>query len=191
VGGILAHSLVCQTFAAEYSNLLFVEVEFGTYARENTGPMVFHLRTSPDASEDLFTTTVDAADIENRAFHTFEFPLIRDSSGRSFYFCLEAPEAERGNAITVWGVTEDVYPDGEAVLEGLEDHGVRDLTFRLGYNPPMMNKVSILLNRLAANKPSVFGDKNLYVVLVVAYLVLLYGLFVQVMEMKSPEDESE
>lgn len=186
VGGILAHSLVCQTFAAEYPDLLFVEVEFATYARANTGPVTFHLRASPDAADDLFTITFDAADVEDNVYRKFEFSPIRESAGRSFCFCLEAPEAEPGNAITVWGSTEDTYPAGEVVLEGLEDRGVRDLTFRLGYDPPLGVKAGVLLERLVANKPSLWGDKRFYILLAVAYLVLLYVLFVRVMGMRPP-----
>jgi len=129
----------------------------------------------------MFTITLDAADVEDNAFYRFEFPPIRGLADRSFYFFLEAPDAEPDNAITVWGGTEDFYPDGEAVLEGLEDRGVRDLTFRLGYDPPLAVKVGILLDNLAANKPSLWGDRWFYVVLVAAYLSLLYALFARVM----------
>ncbi|RLG44160.1 MAG: hypothetical protein DRN81_05160, partial [Thermoproteota archaeon] len=163
VGEILAPSLACQTITAEHSGLFLVEVRFATLARENTGPLVFRLKTSPDAAQDLFAATIETADLEDNAYHAFEFPPLPDSAGRTFCFCLEAPEAEPGNGITVWGATEDEYPDGEAVLVGLDDRGVRDLTFRLGYDPPLGEKASILLNRLAANKPSLWGDKRFYI----------------------------
>lgn len=188
VGEILPPAHVCQTFAAEYPNLILVEVRFATYARENTGPVIFYLKTSPDATEDLFTFTLDAADLEDNAYHTFEFPPIPDSAGRSFCFCLEAPEAETGNSITVWGATEDAYPDGEAVLEGLKDRGVRDLTFRLGYDPPLRVRAGILLNNLTADKPSLWGDKWFYVLLAGAYLVLLYALFARAVGMAGSEE---
>ena len=181
VGELVASTSAGQTFIAEYPGLSLVEVRLATYARENTDPLIFHLRASPDAAENLFTTTIDAADVEDNAYYTFEFPRVRDSAGRTFYFCLEAPEAEPGNGITVWGATEDAYPDGEAVLEGLEDRGVRDLTFRLGYDPPLGVKAGILLERLVANKPSLWGDRWLYIVLALTYLVLLYALFVRIM----------
>ncbi|MBU0703224.1 MAG: hypothetical protein KKC18_05090, partial [Chloroflexi bacterium] len=177
----------CQPFTAEYPSLSLVEVRFATYARENTGPVIFHLRASPDAADDLFAATIEAADLEDNAYHTFEFPPLRDSAGRSFCFCLEAPEAEPGNAITVWGATEEAYPDGEAVLEGLKDRGVRDLTFRLGYDPPLRVRAGILLNNLAANKPSLWGDRWFYILLAAAYLALLYTLFARVVGLAASE----
>jgi len=185
VGELLASTEAGQTFTAEHSGLFLVEVRLATLARENTGPVVFHLKTSPDAAGDLFTTTIEAADLEDNAYYAFEFPPLPDSAGRSFYFCLEAPEAEPGNAITVWGATEDAYPDGEAVLVGLKERGVRDLTFRLGYDPPLGTRAGILLDNLAANKPSLWGDKRFYILLAAAYLALLYALFTRAVRVDS------
>ena len=65
-------------------------------------------------------------------------------------------------------------------MVGLADRGVRDLTFRLGYDPPLGVKANILLARLADSKPSLWGDRWLYILLTVAYLALLYALFARV-----------
>ncbi|OQY19485.1 MAG: hypothetical protein DRJ03_08520 [Chloroflexi bacterium] len=70
----------------------------------------------------------------------------------------------------------------------LENRGVRDLTFRLGYDPPLGEKASILLNRLAANKPSLWGDKRFYILLAVAYLALLYALFARAVGLTASEE---
>ena len=191
VGELLSSVTAGQTFVAEYAGLSFIEVRLATYARSNTGPLVFHLRAHPDNQEDLATLTFDAANVVDNAYYTFEFPPIRDSAGRSFYFCLEAPEATPGNAITVWGSTEDVYPDGEAVLQGLAGNGVRDLTFRLGYDPPLWQRISILAERITANKPSVWGDIRLYIVLSVAYLALLFLLFARLLNVGADEGKDE
>lgn len=188
VGELLPSVTLGQSFVAEYPGLFSIEVNLATYARDNTGPIVFHLKTSPDATEDLVTLTFDASDVENNAYRAFEFPPIRDSAGRQLAFCLEAPEAEPGNAITVWGHTKDVYHDGDAALDGLEGHGVRDLSFRLGYDLSFGQKVDIFVNRLVENKPSLWGDKWLYLLLAVTYLVLLCALLVRAMKIDSPEE---
>ncbi len=181
VGELLPSAAAGQTFVAEYSGLCRIEVLLATYDRSNTGPLTFHLRSSRDAREDLVTLAFDAADVVDNTYYVFKFPPIRDSAGRSFYFCLEAAHAAPGNAITVWGSTEDVYPDGEAVLHGLEGNGVRDLTLRLGYSPPLWQRVGILARRLTANKPSVWGDVRLYAVLAAVYVVLLFLLFARLL----------
>lgn len=191
VGELLSSAAAGQTFVAEYAGLSRIDVSLATYARSNTGPLTFHLRTSPDAQEDLAALTVNAAAVADNAYYAFKFPPIRDSAGRSFYFCLEAPEAAPGNAITVWGSTEDVYPDGEAILQGLEGNGVRDLTFRLGYDPPLWQRVNILAERITSNKPSVWGDIRLYILLSVVYLALLFLLFARLLNADAAEEKDE
>lgn len=179
-GELVASATIGQTFVAEYPGLSCIEVKLATYARRNSGPLIFHLRAAPDATEDVVTLTLDAAEIKDNAYHSFEFPPIRDSTGHTFYFYLEAPEAESNNAITAWGITEDAYPEGKAVLRNVAGHGVRDLTFRLRYNPPWGQTIGIVLDRLADHKPSVWGNQWFYVLLGVSYLLLLYAFFVQV-----------
>lgn len=191
VGELVTSTTAGQTFIAEYPGLSHVEILLATYARRNTGTLVFHLREAADTADDLVTLTVDAAKAKDNAYNTFEFTPIRDSANRTFYFYLEAPEAEMGNAITVGGATEDTYSHGEAVLKGLEGHNVHDLTFRLGYDLPTMAKVNIFLEHLVANKPSLWGDKCLYISLVVAYLSLLYALLIWAMRSGFSERDEE
>jgi hypothetical protein len=189
-GELLASGRLGQTFVAEYPGLSRVEVVLATLGRDNTGPVVFHLQDAPAASRDIITLTIDAGQAAD-AYHAFEFSPIGDSAGRAFYFFLEAPKAEPGNAIGVWGATEDVYPDGEAVMRGVEDHGVRELQFRLGYDAPLMGKVGIFMDRLTANKPSLWGNVWLYVLLGATYVVLLYALIVQMVGTDVSEEVDE
>lgn len=183
VGEILGSASVGQTFIAEHNGLSRIELYLSTYARHNTGPLIFHLRTNlannTDNNTDLITVTVDTGTVGDNAYQAFSFPPLRDSAGRHLYFFLEAPEATPGNAITVWGATGDVYPDGEAVFQGMESRGIQDLTFRIEYQPSLVERVGFLLDRLGANKPSLWGDRRLYLYLGVAYFVLLYIALLQ------------
>jgi len=179
VGELVKGTEVCQTFVAEYSNLQTVWVRMGTYGRENTGPVIFRLNDSSEASEEWVSLTIDASEVEDNVYHPFAFPPIQDASGRSFSFCLEAPEAEPGNAITVWGVEYDLYPEGRASLRGLGEQVVQDLTFRLEYEPTLRVRFEAFWERLAEGKPSGWGDRRFYLVLLALYLFLLYELFVQ------------
>jgi hypothetical protein len=177
VGELVGSATVGQTFVSAYPGLSRVEVLLASYDRHIAGSFLFHLRAAPDASDDLVVLAYDASQVEENAFHVFQFPPIRDSAGRSFYFYLQAPQAESGNALTVWGSTQDAYPDGEAVFRGMQGRGVRDLTFRVGYDPALPERVGILLGRLTAAKPLLWGDRRWYVVLAMAHLALLYALF--------------
>ena len=179
VGELVGSSRVCQTFAAQYSGLSQVEVRLFTYARQNTGPFLFHLRTAPDEPENLVSLTQDASEVEHAMYYAFEFPPISDSAGQVYCFCLEAPEAELHNSITAVGTLEDTYPDGEAVFRSMwgESVGVRDLEFHLGYRPPLPDALSLLWERLDDYKPSALGHWRFYALLGVAYLTLLCLMF--------------
>ena len=183
VVGELAGSFTAgQTFVAAYPGLTRVEVLLASYDRRVAGPLVFHHRAA-DADSDLVVLTVDAAQVESNAYFQFQFPPIRDSAGRPLYFFLEAPQSKPGKALTIWGTRQDVYPDGGAVFQGMQGGGVRDLTFRAGYDPTLLERGVILLQRVAAAKPSLWGDRWWYVALAAACLVLLYALFFRVAQL--------
>lgn len=185
VGELQGAAIAGQTFTAEYNGLSEIELYLATYARRNVGPLIFHLRAAPDATLDLVTITIDARDIIDNSYYTFDFPPIRASAGRRYYFFLEAPEATTGNAITIWGTKQDMYVGGEAVLNGLEERRVRDLTFRLRYELTLSEKISAFLDRLTANKPSLWGNRWLYIWLGVTYLALLYAMLTRMAERES------
>jgi hypothetical protein len=191
VGELVASAKVGQTFVAAYPGLTLVQIMLDANDRRNTGPLIFHLQTAPNAAEDLVILTLDTAVVEKTSYHTFKFPPIRDSAGRSFYFYLEAPQAKRDNAITVRGATEDVYPAGTAVLRGVQSPAVRDLAFRLEYDPPMTDRINLLLDRLPQNKPAMWGDKRLYILLAAAYLTALYALFVRAARINVFEQQAD
>jgi hypothetical protein len=174
VGELKSSVTIGQTFVASYDDLLAVQVSLGSYGRENSGEVLFHLCDQQVDSECLVAIPFDASEITGDMPYRFEFEPISDSAGRSFYFFLEAPAADSGNALGVLGAREDFFLDGQAVIEGLEPGQLSDLAFELEYAPSLLAKIDIFLGRIAAAKPSLFGDRRLYVALAVVYLALLY-----------------
>ncbi|MGB9872551.1 MAG: hypothetical protein ACPLYD_12915 [Anaerolineae bacterium] len=176
---LLAAGAVGQTFVAEYDGLCRVELYI--HARRNTGPLVFRLRSFAESTENILTITLDAEEPNEPIYQVFKFDPLPGSGGRSLFFSLEAPHATPDGVAMVWGTAEDAYPDGEVVVQGVDRPEIRDLTFRLGYQPSLTEKTNILLDRLAANKPSLWGDRKLYVGLGIMYLILLYAVLVQML----------
>ncbi|MEM2370849.1 MAG: hypothetical protein QXH51_08115 [Candidatus Bathyarchaeia archaeon] len=178
-GELVAGSYIGQAFKAEYNGLYRVEVYLSAGARQSAGPLILHIRTAQDAGTDLIAVKVNSEQVHNNAYQPFEFLPLRHSAGQHLHFLLEAPQAVPGNALAVWGTMEDIYADGEAILYGVKNTAIRDLTFRLCYKPSLREKALILLDRLASNKPSLWGDKLLYVGMGLTYLVLLYFLIIR------------
>lgn len=181
VGDLVATSRACQTFVAYYDGLAQVQVMLDDYGRESDGSFHFYLRPAPDASETLVAITHDASEVENDVYHIFEFPPIKDSAGRSFAFCLEAPNAAQKSSITAIGTFKDWYPEGEVILHEMWGGGadIQDLDFRLRYRPPVGKKLVILLERMATSKPFLYGAQWFYAILGIAYLALLGVLFLR------------
>ncbi|MFZ5916642.1 MAG: hypothetical protein ACOYZ7_06905 [Chloroflexota bacterium] len=163
VGQLMGSETVGQTFLSRYDGLNRIDVFLGAYARPNTQDVIFYLKTAPDAPADILTVAVNASAVQDYAYHAFTFPPIPDSAGQSYFFYLTSPSSESGDAITTWKQTTDLYPEGHMVQNGLIQVG--DLDFQVHYQPTVLNRLVALLDRLAQDKPSIWGDKRLYVVL--------------------------
>lgn len=112
-GEIYGPIAIGQSFICPRNGLYRIDIFLATYNRRNDRDLVFHLGHAP-GGDDLVTIRFNASEVEDNAFFPFTFPPIPDSRGQNFYFFLESPDSEPGNAITVWGVTENVYPEGRS-----------------------------------------------------------------------------
>ena len=133
VGEIHGPRTVGQTLVAYHDGLKGIEVLLATYARQNTQPLIFHLRSTPSSDFDIATVTVSALDVKDNAFHRFNFPPIPDSHSRRYYFFIESPTSKPGDAITAWRGPADAYLEGALYLDGGSREG--QLVFKLVYDP--------------------------------------------------------
>jgi hypothetical protein len=131
VGEILGTRTVGQTFVASHDGLSRIDVQFATYGRRNTHPVIFHLRSDPDATTDIVTIAIRAQDIQDNAYRSFRFPAIADSAAKRFYFFLESPDSRSGDAITLWHSPHDMYTDGGIYIQ--EESQAGDLAFKTYY----------------------------------------------------------
>ena len=106
LGEVRGRRTLGQAFIARANNLDGIEVLIGTYARVNTRPVLFHLRASVDAHEDLATASVEAWRLRDTTYHRFGFPPQAGSRGRHYYFSLSSPESVWLDAVTVWARPE-------------------------------------------------------------------------------------
>jgi len=131
VGEVHGTRIVGQTFVASHNGLSRIDIQLATYARCNTQPVIFHLRSDPSAATDIATITFEAEEVVDNAYCPFRFPPIPDSQGRSFYFLFESTTSKPGDAITLWHNPDDVYPDGQIYIQGKPQSG--DMVFKTFY----------------------------------------------------------
>jgi hypothetical protein len=168
-----------QTFIAALPDLYRIDVMlFDAGQRGNTRKVTFHLREGLDNPTDKFSVVFDASQVKGSQWYTFEFPALADSANKSYYFYFSSPEATEEGAIGVAGVQQDVYPGGLAYINTTPTSA--DLTFRTyyaGIGP--IQKLSILPKRLTQNRPSLWGKNSWYVILGIAYLLVMTLLYRQ------------
>lgn len=167
-----------QTFVASHPDLYRIDVMMSTYGRRNTHDVIFHLKEGLDAQTDILSITFNASDVRDERWQSFTFPPIPDSAGRSFYFYLESPASELGNAVSVMGRNDDLYPGGQGFINNHPTPG--DMTFRIFYRMSLKQKTNWVLESLSAHKPSVWGSKKFYTLLAILYVLLLGTLLWQI-----------
>jgi len=136
VGEILPQRVIGQTFVAKQDQLRAVSVLLATYGRDTQGPLIFHLQEIREEfrTADLATVEIDLSDVEDNAWRIFSFPPIQNSEGKTYYFYLESPGVQSGDAITAWSTASETYPRGSLYIEHAPQSG--DLSFMLYYVRP-------------------------------------------------------
>jgi len=179
---------VGQQFTGPWPGLYRIEVELdrGTAAADQE--ITFHLKESAAEEQDLWTATLRAEEIEE-AGYAFEFPLFRDSKGKSFYFYLESATATSGNAIGVRYSRGAILPGASAYLDDRPVSG--SLQFHTFYSLRTRDKIDVLLTRMAEGRPYFLGRKGFYVGLAALYALLLGVFLWRIAEIVVREQEKE
>jgi glycosyltransferase involved in cell wall biosynthesis len=111
MGELTGRRSLGQSFVARHDNLCRVDVLVSTYGRRNTRDVVFHLKTSPEAEDDLARVRVNASQFLDREYVSFVFNPLPESKEKSFYFYMDSPESVPGDAITAWAYSQVELPE--------------------------------------------------------------------------------
>jgi len=130
VGELRMGMVVAQTFRSAISGLDRVAVRFTTFGQYVNSHIVFHLRDAEKPDQDIAMIQIPAAHVKNETFHIFTFNPQPDSKGRAYIFYIESPNAQKGDAISLYYTEFDSYPGGRAFFNGKPLRG--DLTFVTG-----------------------------------------------------------
>jgi hypothetical protein len=168
IGELVAGRRFGQTFQASFSGLYQIDVLLATYNRQNNGPVIFHLTEGVGGTE-LVTIEIEASQIQDNAPRRFAFEPIPDSADREFYFYLEAPNAKRGNAITIWETDYDSYPAGRAYAD--DEPTVGDLRFVAYYRSNPRETWHNLSERIRTWHPILWQIRWLVLATIVAFIM--------------------
>ncbi|MHB1167124.1 MAG: hypothetical protein ACYC0N_01120 [Carboxydocellales bacterium] len=133
-GEITPNNIVGQSFVSNEDNLSRIEVLLATYARLNSKKVIFHLKESPESPKDIATVEIMASRVNDNQYQRFDFPLIKNSKGKTYYFYFESPESISGDAITVWSTKNNVFQEVNMYINHKSVSGT--LAFRTYYLQP-------------------------------------------------------
>jgi hypothetical protein len=131
-GELLEGDSFGQTFTPGHDGLNRIDLYTATYARENTRPVMFSIRSIAGEEqvvegEELVRMELAADQISNSGPTVITFPPLPDTAGKTLYFSIESPGSVPGDAITVYMEEGDVYPGGQMYIDGEGDQG--DIAF--------------------------------------------------------------
>jgi fibro-slime domain-containing protein len=106
-----------QTFRAQEDYLTGIRIFFSRFPRSFQGEAVFKLKEAPGDSTDLYRIPLNMTQIRG-VYHWITFPPIANSKGRSFYFEVSGLTGSSGQVPTLWVNERDIYPDGQAYIDG-------------------------------------------------------------------------
>lgn len=128
VGEIYGQISQGQSFVSKNNNLSQIDVLMATYGNKlGNQSVIFHLKNNPENSDDLVTKITEASKIKDNEFYSFDFLPINNSAGKTYYFSIESPESNVGDAVTIWANSEDVYYFGSHYSNNVQING--DLCF--------------------------------------------------------------
>lgn len=154
-----------QSFYAHYPGLTRISVQTDGIEDVSLDSIEFQLTIWKDGAERLVLSTEDVRVSQDLNWIHFYFQPQFDQPDIRYAFYLkqegEAPLSIRANR-------QNMYPEGKLQA------GQGDLVFEAGFRPSAVKTLSILLTRLAADKPGLLRSPWTYVLL----LVGLYATFV-------------
>ncbi len=99
---------------------------------------------------DLVTLEISASEIQHNLFHTFSFPQINSSRGKSFYFYLESPEADADSAVYFQYENSGRYWAGSMYVDDSPYQG--SLTFKTYYYIGLAEVMGQFLEHLSKDR---------------------------------------
>lgn len=160
-----------QSFKASEDNLSGIKLFTRNPNLANHEPIIFHLKDSPSASNDILSVVFSGANVGWDYSLRIQFAPIADSKGKTFYFFLESPTTEAGQAIEFGYNKDDNYKFGEAYVATKPMTG--DLFFVTFYKISPQNFISSTIDSLFQRAGK---DQKFFIVYFVIFLALVIGL---------------
>lgn len=148
-------------------------------------PATFHLRSSPDSSDDIYTIDFNPNGLPDRTKQRFIFPPQLDSAGQTYFVFVEAATAGATQAMTLRGIYDqpfDRYQFGSAYVG--QPGNWQKLTGDLAFTARCQGNLLTMTQQAWADLASHFyGPLWLYWGVFLGHLGLLGGVLVRLFQL--------
>jgi len=119
-----------QTFVAKGRTLEAVDLQFATFARQNSGLLLLEVLDQSDHEIARLERALDG--IKDNAWEVFQLNDAKLHKGATYRLRLTSPTGQTGNAIVWWASRQNSYRGGEAIVDGVREP--TDFAFRLEFS---------------------------------------------------------
>ncbi len=169
IGEIYGEKTVGQLFISPEDKLTRIDIKFATYERQNSNDVFFVLKEA-QSEESIVEKIIPVREIQNNEYHRINFNSIEQSKGVAYTFTISSPDAEPGNAITIWHSSEDEYSPGYTLLNNSHFEG--DLTFRTYHTYTPADLIMSFIHKCLRDRLFFLP----YIFLIGALVLLLLGI---------------
>jgi hypothetical protein len=155
-----------QTFVSDKDNLSQIDLMLGTYGRENDRDVVFQLWEFAPEKKLVLEKVFNASNVRNNLYNPIEVRPQKKSRYKKYYFLLYSPESSLDNSICAWMNEEDIYREGNFILDNQDRDG--DLVFRVYSKRPVYTE----LGRIVRNYPGILGNVYFLILAIIFFIAV-------------------
>lgn len=122
-----------QTFVCPEDEFGAIGIKVDNNNRLNDDFWIFRIKEKEE-EEWYFKTKKYITDFQGGVFYPIGFPKITNAKGKEFIFEIESERGRENNQASVFLTLEDIYPEGEALVNGKKIGG--DLVFTVYKETP-------------------------------------------------------
>ena len=117
VGELSDGRSAAQSFRNECGTILKVEVRLATYERVLRQPVILQLQDEA-TGRTISERTIDGPTVTDNAWAALPIDSLPGAQGKTYRIVISSPGSQLGDTVTVWRSATDVYPGGEAFVDG-------------------------------------------------------------------------
>lgn len=168
--------IIEQSFVSNEDNISSIEILSATFNRVNSGKIQIGIKEQ-GKEDSLFSTLLDTSLIKDNEYIVLNFDTIRQAKNKKYSIYVKSIDGKENNAIALYSSKEDLYKNGELIINGKNIHG--DLVFNIKSKTPYPRSYILLSVLLFTAMIAIFiliKKKNISLHKAFLVFTIVYGM---------------